>query len=324
MMWDKAIKKAARPALAVILLLFWFAWLSAFTSKVYAAEVWNRWGAAPYASSFAETCRKAPSALDGFGNMPLPVKNHFKRALGSNCKGGTEVWLTPHMPLEAMWSGGAKPHVMEHLTVGKLPVLESPDGRSYREGSVAETAKALEWTYEFEGKVYALDIPDVCFNITWRFIQAPVIVATSVACKTVAYTVKPGDEVRFAILARRRLPVSACWQLCDGSECSAPPSPCDTCDWTGPKSVIPTGFEPLHTGRYVARFAQQSLRFPIEVRENYAALCVEREGFGQSNSWVVQPTAWEADKTTVRVPYGGQEWPVWGRETLDMFKWQHK
>jgi hypothetical protein len=138
-------------------------------------------------------------------------------------------------------------------------------------------------------------------------------------CVTLEYDVIPGDEVRFAVFAQRRLPASACWQLCDGTDCAAPPSPCDTCDWVGPKSVVPTGSEPLHTGRYVAKSAHQTLRFPREVATGYVALCDERAGLGESDSWIVQPSAW-AHATTVSVPYGDQQWPAWGR--VDMSRWK--
>lgn len=135
-------------------------------------------------------------------------------------------------------------------------------------------------------------------------------------CATVEYAVMPGDEVRFAVLAQKRLPASACWRLCDGADCAAPPSPCDVCDWIGPMSLLPEGFEPLHTGRYVAQSAKQSLRLPREARVNFVALCVEREGFGGSNSWIVDPSAWGAfgEGMAISVPYGGIVWPVWGEE----------
>jgi hypothetical protein len=184
--------------------------------------------------------------------------------------------------------------------------------------------------------LYVLYLPLVCFNWSWALLLAPVpprpIILAPLPptpapvpppllelCAEVGYTVEPGDEVRFAVLAQKRLPSSGCWRLCDGDDCAAPPSPCDICDWIGPKSVIPDGFEPLHTGRYVARSAKQTLRFPREVQASYVALCVTREGFGQSNSWIVQPSAWAVGKTKVVVPYGGQQWPVWGE--TDMSGW---
>ncbi|MBI5405935.1 hypothetical protein HY972_02770 [Candidatus Kaiserbacteria bacterium] len=144
--------------------------------EVRAAEAgvkWDRWNIAPFASSKEEACAKVLiESIDGF-NMPPPVKEHFKAALGATCKGGTEVWLTPHQRLEQMWSGGPKPHVMNNVTVGELPVLKSPDGRSYRKGAVAEAAKAFSWTFAHEGKVYVLYLPFVCFNVSWVATASP-------------------------------------------------------------------------------------------------------------------------------------------------------
>lgn len=321
--------------------------LAALANSVDAAEkksAWDRWNVAPYATSQEEACRKAPEAIGGFA-FPAPVKEQFKKLLGADCNGGTEAWLTPGMPLEQMLSGKSgknPPHVMTNVTVGELPVMKSPDGRRYRNGAVAETAKAFAWRVEHDGRAYMLYLPFVCFNWTWKFgvpplpppplvappppplrrpVPPPVIPLPPVQeeCAMVEYTVEPGDEVRFAVLAQRRLPASACWRLCDGADCAAPPSPCDVCDWLGPKSLLPEGFEPIHTGRYVAQSAKQSLHLPREARANFVALCVEREGLGGSNSWIVDPDAWRAfgkrvvgKGTVISVPYGGIVWPVWG------------
>lgn len=148
-----------------------------------------------------------------------------------------------------------------------------------------------------------------CGNVVGKpLVSLPTRVVAKEQCVTLEYNVKPGDEVRFAILARKRLPASACWQLCDGTECSALPSPCDTCDWVGPKSVIQTGFEPLHTGRYIARAEHQTLRFPREVTSNYVALCDERAGLGESDADVVTPQDWQG-RSVHHVP---SSWPLWG------------
>ncbi|MFI5260423.1 MAG: hypothetical protein ACHQU0_01340 [Candidatus Paceibacteria bacterium] len=159
-------------------------------------------------------------------------------------------------------------------------------------------------------------LAEECNNVVGeRYVPLVAKLMTQGVCATVHYTVAPGDEVRFAVLARKRLQASACWQLCDGDVCSAPPAPCDECDWTNPEEVIPDGFEPLHTGRYVAEASKQTLRYPIEVEANYIALCLTREGPGQSDSWIIQPAAWQGRAVhVVSVPYGGQEWPTWDAE----------
>lgn len=284
---------------------------------------WDKLAVAPYASSLKEACRTAPVAIGGFA-IPPEVKDHFMQVLGTTCKSEKDVWLTPGFLLEQMWSGPdsrhKEPHVMDKKKVGELPVSESPDGRPYRKGSVAETVKTLSWTFVYEGKTYILYLPYVCFNWSWAFGPAPMLVER---CATVEYTVAPGDEVPFAVFARKRLPASACWRLCDGDTCSALPSPCDTCDWNdlnGPKSVIPDGFEPLHSGKHIARNAKQTLRFPWEVTSEYIALCVARDGLGESDAWVIPPSVWDGEVTTISIPYGGQEFPAWGQ--VDYSRWR--
>ncbi len=270
---------------------------------------WKYWGAAPYALSFAKSCRKAAWAID-HSSMPRAVKEHFRKVLTNGCSGGKNIWYTPGTMFRQMTSGPDRHHrhdwVMKDVTVAVLPVIRSPKGRLYRNGSVAETVKGREWRWTYEGKTYVWTLFYVCGNQGWRVISIPTPV-----CATVTFTLKhPGEIVRFAILTDRRLPASSCWQLIDGDVHSALPSPCDTCNWIGPRSVIPRRYKPLYTGLYTANFAKQTLRFPVEVKQEYVALCVTRKGFGESYAWVIPPKEW-AGKKVVRVPYGSQQWPVW-------------
>ncbi len=291
---DKGMRLIRYFLVAMIVALVAMAWVK----KTYADEVWKNWGAAPFATNQAEACKKAFGAINAFA-LPSEVRKHFKQVVGDTCNGGTLAWLPPNAHLNQMWSGGKKAKVMNDVTVAELPVAESPSGRPYRKGSVAETVRTLSWKYEYEGKTYVLYLPLVCFNWSWK--------VEEFACATVKSTVKPGDPVRFAVLTQKLLPASACWQLCDGDVCTALPSPCDTCNWVGPKSVIPAGYEPLHTGKYIAKYANQSLRFPVEVKANYVALCDERDG-AESDADVVTPEDWQG-KSVHHVP---ATWPMWG------------
>ncbi len=170
-------REAAQVAIAVVGALTLMAIIialivAALSPMAYAADgrPWKNWGAAPYAKTQVEACRKASLAIDGF-TMPPEVKEHFKQALGSSCESGTKVWLTPGMQLEQMWSGPdvrhKKAYLMNQKPVAELPVLKSPDSRPYRKGAVAETAKALSWSWTYEGKTYMLYLPFVCFNWSW-------------------------------------------------------------------------------------------------------------------------------------------------------------
>ncbi len=315
-----ALRKAAQIILVLIavtmVVTFVAALIDLLSRPAHAAEApWQHFCAAPYAASQKDACRKAAVAIDGF-NMPSAAKEHFKAVLGAVCNNGTTAYLAPDQQLEQMWSGPDAHHKMAHLMnnvpVAELPVQKSPDGRLYRKDSVFETPKALSWSWDYEGKTYALYLPFVCFNWSWAVTEHP--------CATLVYTVKPGDLARFAVFTAGRdgRLSDTCWQLCDGDVCSAPPSPCQDCNWSGPFQVIPTGYEPNYTGLYVAHSAKQTLRLPLDVMTNYIALCVDRDGLGESDSWIVQPSAWVGTKI-VSVPYGGQHWPAWGE--VDMSRW---
>ena len=167
----------------------------ALVNVAHAVETqWSQWGIAPYARNLEEACKKAPGAIDGL-NLPAAVKEDFKKQVaGSSCK-GEKAYLTPKMVLEEMWTGGSKPHVMKKKTVAELPVLKSPDGRSYNKDSVVEAAVAYVWTSVHDGRIYYLFLPWVCYNwstsIASTLSQAnptlPPAVGTIVACPNVYF-----------------------------------------------------------------------------------------------------------------------------------------
>ena len=196
----KAMRKPALAMLGVILLLLALAAVMVFASKkVQAAEeVWKNWGVAPYASSQEEACSKASEAIDGF-LMLLPVKEHFKQALGDTCEGGEETLILPAGLLEQMWSvpdaRHKKPFIMNRVAVEEIPVPRSASGRAYRDGSVVQAAKAYSWEFAYEGKTYVLYLPYVCFNWSWTFapelLQSPTPVLAPAQAPAPAAAPKP-------------------------------------------------------------------------------------------------------------------------------------
>ncbi len=126
-------------------------------------------------------------------------------------------------------------------------------------------------------------------------------------CIEYDYTVNVGDQVRYAAFTRGRMP-AACWKLCDGSVCSAPPSPCTICDWLGAANV-PEEYSPNYTGVYIARYQKQRFFAPVQMKNEYFVICVDRDGeFGDSDSWIAEPSEWGRG-SVYRVPSG--QWPVW-------------
>ncbi len=227
-----------------------------------AEKVWANWNVAPYALSLQEVCRKMPQAIDGFDRMPEVVKESFKDTLGVTCEGGVETWLKPDQALQEMWSGGKNPHVMNNITVGKLPVLTSPDGRPYREGSVAETAKALMWTQTFDGKTYVLYIPFVCFNVSWGWGECPVE-----ECVEIEYDTVEGEVVEFGVIADNPLPASSCFLLkaAGDDQYRTPPTKCLTGGCNFSAAVLKVGKPLQHSGGYVAHTGKNFFRFPAAV-----------------------------------------------------------
>lgn len=258
-------------------------------------EVWRHWGAAPYASSKEEACRKAPQAIDGF-DIPAFVKGEFKRQVGSACS-SKEVWLVPHQPLEEMWSGGAKPHVMKKVTVAELPVAKSPDGRSYRKGAVAQTAKAQSWLFVHEGKAYVLYLPDVCFNWAWSIVDLPT--TTEVArenCVEVTFNVPTGGKVRWGVgtITGPLLP-NACNAVRQGNgpwlswygECElCIPAIGYIAASFGGKAEVP------HKYYYPTTASRQTLRFPRAIWSALVYLCLEDADAVQTCGVYIRPQDW--------------------------------
>ena len=232
---------------------------------------WTNWGAAPFASSFTEACRRTPEMIDR-SSLPEPVKALLKREIGPNCAGGEERWLTPSQHLNQMASGGQSGgYFMTEVTVARLPVAKAPDGRTYRQGSVFETAHAQAWRVEYDGQAYVWFIPDVCFNVGW-FIETP-----RERCVEVDFNATPGGEIRWGIGSiNGPLPPSACNAQSQGDEPkTAYTGICDACtgnirylsEQLGGKAETP------HKYRYPVRAVRQRIFFSTAVWEKSFYVC---------------------------------------------------
>lgn len=294
-----------------------------FWATANAAEtVWAKWSIAPYASSFAEACRKAPSAIDAT-SMPQPVKEHFKKTLGPGCEGWSETWLTPKMQLSQMWSGGAKPHLMDNVAVGELPVLRSPDGRAYQKGAVAETARAAEWSYEYNGTRYHLYIPFVCHNIAWR--SQPVETKLAEECVEIPFNAPVGSTVHWGVGSNHGpLKPSACnaQKQGDGAytawvgECSVIRQivrdgkvvqlPECTADVDFIRRTLGENTTVPHRYTYKATAAQQTLRFAKEIQTGSVVyFCLEYPDKSSTCGVYMRPQDW---KGRAVVPIPDQLW----------------
>ncbi len=295
-------KKVALP-LALILLLGVSVVASAHTVHVFR---WQHFGAAPYATSHTQAMKMRESAFVRLG-LPHQV---VLLLMEKTKKHGKEVRLVNGDHLTAMLSRGGIVHRRVLVDFTTPPV----------NGKMEYAAPAEQWQVSWRGKTYTVILPKVCNNWSVR-------VTTASQCATVTFRIKHiGTQVRYAVFTQgKRLP-STCWSLSDGGVVSAAPSPCTVCNWVGVIHNLPFGFVPEYTGLYTVHSHLQVLRFPREVAKNYVVLCVTRKGLGESDSWIVPPSAWVArawdtiGASAVIVPYGNQKWPVWGTEAITWSK----
>ncbi len=274
--------------------------LAVLSAPAHATEFqWKHFGAAPYATTRASAMRTRESAFRKLG-LPAPVVALLMKA---TAKRGSPTTLVVGDKLTAMISKGGIVH--RNVVVAFVSPVRNME----------YAAPAEKWQVSWRGKTYTVILPKICNNWSSIVTLPPKVAVTQ--CLTVTYTVKVGDEVRIAIFTKdsERLPASNCWSLSDGSKVSALPSPCTVCNWEGPLSVLPNGYKPQYTGLYIARSRTQVLRFPRAVAKEYMALCVNRASLGESDSWIVPPSAW-GTSTEVHVPYGNAQWPVWGRDAV--------
>ena len=263
------------------------------------------WNVAPYAASQEEVCRKAPEAIDGF-NLSPEAKQYFKQTLGTDCKGGTVVWLTPNVLLEQMWSGpdarhkGA--HLMNHAAVEELPVTKSSDGRPYRKGAVAETAKALQWTFTQKGKTEVLYLPFVCFNLAWAFAPVPL----PDKCVELVFNASIGGHVRWGVgtLAGRSLLSDECnAQKQDDGQWVSWYGECDICtpaiDYI--RKTMGDTAKVLQKFLYPVTATKQTLRFSTEVWTNLVYICLEDAAGRQTCGVYIRPEDWKG-RYRVEIP----------------------
>jgi len=287
--------------------------LAALGNPIYAAEptLWSNWGAAPYARNLKESCLKASAAIDGF-NMPSAVKEHFKSVLGTTCKDGVETWLSPGLSLKQMWSGPdahhKKAHIMDEKSVAELPVLRSPDGRPYRKGAVAETAKALVWVFAYEGKTYVLYNPFVCFNWAWT-IASPV--APIKKCVELSFNAPIGGYVRWGIgTTTGPIPPDECNAQRQGDGLwTSWYGECDICipalgyirGILGGTALVP------HKYLYPVTHTRQTLRFSTEIWTKLVYICLEDASGKQSCGVYMRPQDWKG-RYRVEIPDSMWNW----------------
>jgi len=285
--------------------------ISVLASQIYAndGDPWDKWGAAPFASSLEEARGKAYAAIDSFSIMPMPVKEYFKENLLSDVffEGGKIIYLTPMMLLEQMWTGGVHSRVMNQKPVAQLPILKSPDGRPYRAGSVFETAKALYWEREYKGQSYILCLPLVCFNWCWMFGPTPTPMPDR--CVEIIFNAPIGGFVRWGI-ASNFGPIfpSACNAQRQGhSPWLAWYGKCDDCIRTPAvndfiREILGEKADIYHKYLFLVLGERQTLRFSTEVWGVVTYICLEYPDGSRTKGVYIRPQDWEKEQYELFIP----------------------
>ena len=282
--YGDATERKGKPMIIRIIIL---AASLIFGSVAHAEETpWTNWGSAPYASSQEEAFRLLPTALVALG-IPNELHEEFIDMVSEN-PDGEEIFLDPDDHLVAMMSGGANPHAMFDVPVAAVPVNQS--------GTIVQSARARKWEIEYEGVMYTLILPEICFN--WSYAVREIEVRTEIRvvetppedCVAVSFETEPGDQVRVAFhTTEGRLPRSPCWGLVDNGYISDVPAPCDFCDWDR--------VDRLYRGDILRRSVytteqggHQVLLMPVQMSTegHFISVCITRNG-RQSCSVTVNP-----------------------------------
>ncbi len=277
------------------LILLAFAGITSATLAPANAEItWTTWGEAPYASSYDEAVRRLPDALRTL-NIPESVRTLFLEEVRRNPQ-GARVYLTPGNRFTAMMSGGRAPHAMQDVVVGRNPV---------RRGAV-QAAEAREWRVEYQGQIYILVLPEICFNWAWRQEPRPQEIPVEEPCAVVTLTIEQGrGQLLFGGLSPTASPPSRCFAVKQGSgEWEALPGGCIECvRWQPVLARLPESAAADRNvsmqSRIVIRATTVQVRVPVWFESHHLGFYLLAED-GLCSWLVVQPTDWRSHAFSFR------------------------
>jgi hypothetical protein len=242
------------------------------SSRAEAAEPfeWQNPGDNPFADTRAEAMARREEAFRRLGFTEAQIEAFILQT----DKPSAVVQIHSGSTLGGMVGGGGKDY------------FDFPVNFVRAKPSLPVSAEAEMWQIEWEGQIYTIYLPTICNN--WAF------KVESAQCAVAQYETEVGDEFKFVVLTEGSyLPASACWEVCDGESCSAPPTPCtDGCNWSGIRESVPAEFSfAAHSGAYTTKSRLQTIRFPREVMQEYLGACVTRND-AQHNGILVRPEDW--------------------------------
>jgi hypothetical protein len=253
---------------------------------------WEHFGADPYAVSRDAAMKSRESAFRELG-FPAPVVSLF---MEETKKPGMKVRLTVGDKLSSMLSHGGTVIRKNVVVAFGSPVK----GMEY-------AAPAEEWQVQWEGRVFTLILPEVCYN--WSA-KVPLIdiFATAIPsekCVELSFNAPVGGKVRWGVAsASGPLPSSACnAQKQDDGPWQAWYGKCDEC--TGAiaylRGILGDKAEIQHKYLFSVTASKQTLRFSEAVWEDVVYICQEYADGKRTCGVYMRPQDWKgAHSVTIK------------------------
>lgn len=265
----------------VVVLALAIAMLAAVSAQ--AEWKWEHFGADPYAKTRDAAMASRESAFHKLG-FPQPVITLF---IEETKKPGMKVRLTVGSKLSTMLShGGAK--VRKDVVVA----FGSPvKGMEY-------AAPAEEWQVSWDGGVYTLILPEVCYNWSAKvpLIDIFATATPSEKCVELTFNAPVGGKVRWGVASvDGPLPPSVCNAQKQGDEeWKAWYGKCDDC--VGAigyiRGILGDKAEIYHKYLYSVTASKQTLRFSTAIWLDLVYICLEYPDGNRTCGVYMRPQDW--------------------------------
>ncbi len=263
----------------------------ALANSAHAEFKWQHFGADPYATTRAEAMKTRESAFRAMG-LPAPVVKQFMIATE---KPDEKARLVVGDRLSAMMSKGGVVHRDVVVAFVKPPIS----------GRMEYAAPAEKWQVSWQGKVYTIFLPEICFNWSYRITDGPVVQVVEKKCVELVFNSPVGGRVRWGVgTTTGPLPPDECnAQRQDNGAWTAWYGECDTCvpaigyirGILGGSAQIP------HKYLYPVTHTSQTLRFSTSVFDAVFYVCLEYADGTQTCGVYMRPQDWKG-RFSVDIP----------------------
>ena len=259
--------------------------IATLANSAYAEFQWRHFGADPYATSRAEAMRTRENAFRKMG-LPAPV---IKQLMLATERPGEKVRLVVGDRLSTMLSKGSVVHRDVVVAFVKPPIS----------GRMEYAAPAEKWQVTWEGKIYIVILPEICYN--WSSIAGPLIKR----CVELVFNAPVGGHVRWGVgTTSGPLPPDECnAQQQDNKPWTSWYGECDTCvTATGYiQGILGDSAQIPHKYLYPVTHTRQTLRFSTEVWSKVVYICPEDASGKQTCGVYMRPQDWKG-RYRVEIP----------------------